>query len=249
MPHELIQTEDGSTTLYVPELNEHYHSVHGAIQESVHIFIRAGIEYYRENTPSLPAPLRILEAGFGTGLNAYLTLAKAMAQDMPVIYHSLEKYPLTPEEAAQLNYAEQIPYGEPEHFLRLHEAPWETPSPITPLFSLHKHKQDLRDTRFPPEFDIVFFDAFNPDVQPHLWTAEVFRQFFEALKPGGMLVTYCVKGIVKQALRQVGFQLKRLPGPPGKREMLRATKPALPESKTENKSKNRSKNGNGIDKP
>lgn len=224
MTHRFIQTEDGSTTLYVPELNEHYHSIHGAIQESVHIFIRAGIEHYRENVFVSPAPLRILEAGFGTGLNAYLTLAYATAQDIPVVYHSLEKYPLTPDEAAQLNYAECIPYPCPEHFSRLHAAPWETPTAITPVFSLCKHHQDLRDTHFPSEFDIVFFDAFNPDVQPHLWTAEVFRRFSEALKPGGILVTYCVKGIVKQALRQVGFSLKRLPGPPGKREMLRATK-------------------------
>lgn len=232
MTHEFIRTEDGSTTLYVPELNEHYHSVHGAIQESVHIFIRAGIEYYLDHIPASPVPLRILEAGFGTGLNAYLTLVNTSAQEMPVIYHSLEKYPLTPEEAVQLNYTEQIPYSHPEHFLRLHEIPWETPVAVTPAFSLCKHRQDLRDAHFPPEFDIVFFDAFNPDVQPHLWTAEVFRPFFEALKPGGILVTYCVKGIVKQALRQVGFSLKRLPGPPGKREMLRAVKPASPETET-----------------
>lgn len=230
MTHEFIRTEDGSTTLYVPELNEHYHSIHGAIQESVHIFIRAGIEYYRSSTPASSGCLRILEAGFGTGLNAYLTLVHASAQEMPVIYHSLEKYPLTPEEAALLNYTDYIPYSCPEHFSRLHETPWETLTEITPGFSLCKHRQDLRDTHFPPEFDIVFFDAFNPDVQPHLWTAEVFRQFFVALKPGGILVTYCVKGIVKQALREVGFTLKRLPGPPGKREMLRAVKPASQET-------------------
>lgn len=230
MKRELIRTEDGSTTLYVPELHEHYHSIHGAIRESVHIFIRAGIEYYRENTPSLSLPLRILEAGFGTGLNAYLTLIYATAQQMPVDYHTLEKYPLSPEEAAQLNYAKLISSPCAEHFTRLHEVPWESSAAITSVFSLYKHRQDLRDVHFPPEFDIVFFDAFNPDVQPHLWTVEVFRQFFEALKPGGILVTYCVKGIVKQALRQVGFSLKRLPGPPGKREMLRAVKPANPET-------------------
>lgn len=230
MTHEFIRTEDGSTTLYVPELNEHYHSVHGAIQESMHIFIRAGIEYYRNNTPVPSGCLRILEAGFGTGLNAYLTLVHASAQEMTVIYHSLEKYPLTPEEAAQLNYTEYIPNSCPEHFNQLHETPWETLTEITPGFSLYKHRQDLRDTHFPPEFDIVFFDAFNPGVQPHLWTAEVFRQFFAALKPGGILVTYCVKGIVKQALRKVGFTLKRLPGPPGKREMLRAVKPVSQET-------------------
>ena len=123
MTHEFIRTEDGSTTLYVPELNEHYHSVHGAVQESMHIFVRAGIEYYRENIQNSPDPLRILEAGFGTGLNAYLTLAYTATQELPVVYHSLEKYPLTPEEAARLNYTEQIPYPRPEHFARLHEVP------------------------------------------------------------------------------------------------------------------------------
>lgn len=225
MEHEFIRTEDGSSTLYVPELNEHYHSVHGAIQESMHIFIRAGIGFYREQHPLAPLPLHILEAGFGTGLNAYLTLIHASTPDTPVIYHSFEKYPLSSTEADQLNYKDHTTYAHPEHFGSLHASPWETAIEIVPGFSLHKHRADFRDISFPPQFDIIFFDAFNPDVQPHLWTEDVFGKFYTALKPGGILVTYCVKGIVKQALRNVGFTLKRLPGPPGKREMLRATKP------------------------
>lgn len=225
MAREFIQTEDGSTTLYVPELNEHYHSIHGAIQESAHIFIGAGIRYYEETHNRNTEPLRILEAGFGTGLNAYLTLIQAAKENIRVIYHSFEKYPLLATEAEQLNYKTNIPYSHPEHFALLHSTPWETETEIIPGFSLHKHQADFRDVCFTPQFDIVFFDAFNPDVQPHLWTEEVFQKFYVALKPGGILVTYCVKGIVKQALRSVGFTLKRLPGPPGKREMLRATKP------------------------
>lgn len=224
MAHEFISTGDGSTTLYVPELNEHYHSVHGAVQESMHIFIGAGIDFYRQAHPET-SPLQILEAGFGTGLNAYLTLIYAAGQQMPAIYHSIEKYPLAADEAARLNYAGLVPYAHPEHFRLLHSSAWETDTEIVPGFTLHKHQADFRTPCFPPEYDIIFFDAFNPDVQPHLWTEEVFRRFYAALKPGGILVTYCVKGIVKQALRQVGFTLKRLPGPPGKREMLRATKP------------------------
>lgn len=227
MSHELIRTEDGSSTLYVPELNEHYHSVHGAIQESGHIFIRAGIEH------STSTALRILEAGFGTGLNAYLSLVHAHSCQQHITYHSFEKYPLTPEEINTLNYKEYIKFEEKKLFNKLHECKWEENVNISPFFTLHKHRADFREVDFNGQFDIVFYDAFNPDVQPHLWTAEVFSRFHHALRPGGILVTYCVKGIVKQALRAVGFTLKRLPGPPGKREMLRATKEVSKESESQ----------------
>lgn len=222
MAHEFIPTEDGSTTLYVPELNEHYHSVHGAIQEAVHIFIRAGVDYYREKHDG--QPLHILEAGFGTGLNAYLTLVHANETQIPVCYHSIEKYPLQTEEIARLNYPGQIGFAAKELFNELHDCSWEEEHQLTPLFRFCKHRNDFRDIHFPPQFDIIYFDAFNPDVQPHLWTTEVFERFCQALKPEGILVTYCVKGIVKQALRSAGFTIKRLPGPPGKREMLRGRK-------------------------
>ena len=219
MNREIIITEDGSTTLYIPELNEHYHSIHGAIQESTHIFIKAGIEYYGQKD------IRILEAGFGTGLNAYLSLLRSEELQLPLDYHSVEKYPLPPEEVNRLHYPDQLPAADPGSFAMLHDAPWDCGEQITPLFHLHKYRTDFRSIQFQARFDIVYFDAFNPEVQPHLWTPEVFSRFAQALKPGGILVTYCVKGIVKQALREVGFTLKRLPGHPGKREMLRATKP------------------------
>lgn len=227
MSHESILTEDGSVTIYVPELNEHYHSIHGAIRESRHIFIQAGIGYYLEEHPEnewTAEPLYILEAGFGTGLNAYLSLIRAGELQIPVCYHSIEKYPLSSDDIEKLNYPEHIDYPDRHFFRELHACAWEQEVNLTPFFRLYKHKQDFRDIRFAAQFDIVFFDAFNPDVQPHLWTREVFDHFQRALKPGGILVTYCVKGVVKQALRSVGFSLKRLPGPPGKREMLRATK-------------------------
>lgn len=228
MPHELIATEDGSVTLYVPELNEHYHSVHGAIQESKHIFIQAGMDYYLENHPAGERQsLHILEAGFGTGLNALLTLLHTAELQVSVHYHSIEKYPLRAEEIAGLNYPEQIGASCRQPFHEIHACPWEEEVQIAPHFRLCKHCNDFREIDFPPRFDIIYFDAFNPDVQPHLWTEEVFARFYGALKPEGILVTYCVKGIVKQALRHTGFTLKRLPGPPGKREMLRATKPAI----------------------
>ncbi len=226
--HKIISTKDGSITLFVPELNEHYHSVHGAIQESQHIFIQAGMEHFLSTYPGLISagrPLHILEAGFGTGLNAWLTLLQASKRQRDVVYHSIEKYPLSREETSVLNYPEMTADGEKTLFDALHRSPWDTEQSITPHFTLCKHRDDFRNIRFSSLFDLVYFDAFNPEVQPHLWTAEVFGHFYEALQPGGFLVTYCVKGIVKQALRSVGFTVKRLPGPPGKREMLRATKP------------------------
>lgn len=225
--HQIILTEDGSVTLYVPRLNEHYHSIHGAIQESRHIFIRAGMEYFLETYPgriTAKKTLHILEAGFGTGLNAYLTLLRASELQIPVCYHTIEKYPLSPEEIKALNYPEYLESENKQLFRQLHQCLWECKQPLTPYFSIYKHQADFRNIELPQQFDLVYFDAFNPDVQPHLWTSEIFSDIYRILRPDSLLVTYCVKGIVKQALRTAGFTLKRLPGPPGKREMLRATK-------------------------
>lgn len=218
MKRKVVDSEDGSSTLFVPELNEHYHSVHGAIQESLHIFIRAGVEFYGQKD------IHILEAGFGTGLNAYLTLVYASQHKTRVTYHSVEKYPLTPAEASQLNYMKLIDFEQPELFSVLHECPWDKECEISPYFKLYKHSGDFATAVFSSLFDIVFFDAFNPDVQPRLWEENTLTRFSGALKPEGIFITYCVKGIVKQALRNLGLSVKRLPGPPGKREMLRATK-------------------------
>lgn len=218
MEHRRVRTEDGSMTLYVPGLGEHYHSVHGALRESMHIFIRAGLEYLHQPETT------ILEAGFGTGLNACLVRRYAREHGCKVYYHTLEKYPLSAEEIAGLDYDRQFCPEDGDIFSELHRTPWDTVCSIEPGFTLYKQRADFRDfhpTRF---YDLVFFDAFSPDVQPHLWTEESLRPFCEALRPGGILVTYCVKGIVKQALRRLGFALERLPGPPGKREMLRATR-------------------------
>ena len=218
MDREIITTEDGSTTLYIPELNEHYHSIHGAIQESTHIFIKAGIEYYGQKN------IRILEAGFGTGLNTFLTLLEARDNERKVVFHTFEKYPLTPQEVEQINYSDLFTPEATPLFQQLHDAPWEEDVVITPYFTLHKHQADFEEVNFHEYFDMVFFDAFAPDVQPRLWTESMLTKFYKALKPEGILTTYCVKGTVKQALRNIGFNLKRLPGPPGKREMLRAVK-------------------------
>lgn len=224
---QFIRTEDGSSSLFVPELNEHYHSIHGALQESRHIFIQAGLDEYlrrRQEKAGSISCVRILEAGFGTGLNAWLSLLYAEQQKITLEYHTLEKYPLSTEETEQLNYPDLFPSAISSLFGQLHQCAWEETSRLSPYFHFHKHRKDFREIDFGSRFDIVYFDAFNPEVQPHLWTAEVFRKFYNALLPEGILVTYCVKGIVKQALREVGFTLKRLKGPPGKREMLRASK-------------------------
>lgn len=221
---EIILTEDGSATLYIPELNEHYHSIHGAVQESQHIFIRAGFQYYISQYKGISS-IQVLEAGFGTGLNAYLTMEEADITRQSVQYCSLEKYPLSGDEVAALNYMSVMEHPKPDNFKAIHETVWEENNHISPYFMLRKCQCDFRTVDLEQEkYNIIYYDAFNPNVQPDLWTEEVFYPFYNALVFGGILVTYCVKGTVKRALRSVGFSLERLPGPPGKREMLRATK-------------------------
>lgn len=156
MDREIIITEDGSSTLYIPELNEHYHSIHGAIQESTHIFIKAGIEYYGQKN------IRILEAGFGTGLNAFLTLLEAEENQRKVMFHTFEKYPLISQEIEHLNYTDYFAPQNAPLFQQLHNAPWEEDVIITPYFTLHKHQADFEEVNFHEYFDIVFFDALHP---------------------------------------------------------------------------------------
>ncbi|MCC8174441.1 MAG: tRNA (5-methylaminomethyl-2-thiouridine)(34)-methyltransferase MnmD [Odoribacter sp.] len=215
---EFLITEDGSHTLYVPELKEHYHSTYGAIQESKHVYIDAGLNHLKKSAIS------ILEAGFGTGLNALLSLLYAQEKEIKINYHSIEKYPLTQEEFNLLNYENFFSKDNSAYLKKLHTVEWEKETEITPSFTLHKYKKDFREVDFNEKFDLVFYDAFNPDVQPHLWSKEVLSNFYKALKLGGILTTYCVKGEIKKHLRNLGFTIERLPGPPGKRHMLRATK-------------------------
>lgn len=212
-------TEDGSHTLYIPELDEHYHSVFGAIQEAVHIYINAGLNHCDKEK------INVLEAGFGTGLNTFLTYIEAENQGKQINYNSIELYPLEKDITANLNYAETIGYGKPEIFKALHEAQWNKETEISSHFRLTKIQDDLTTHNFQGPYDVVYYDAFAPEVQPELWSADIFKKIYESMTPGGILTTYCVKGIVKRALKGCGFEIKRLPGPPGKREMLRATKP------------------------
>lgn len=217
MQRILTQTADGSATLYVPMLDEHYHSVKGAGTESQHIFIEMGMRHALTAEREDNAALRIFEVGFGTGLNALLALEEAERTGVKVDYTAVELYPLAWDEVAPLGYSDH------PLFSRLHESVWEEWVQLTPHFRLKKLKADLLALS-PPEADVVFYDAFSPEKQPELWSEALFCQLRKALPPGAVLTTYCAKGEVRRRLQRTGFLVERLPGPPGgKREILRAT--------------------------
>ena len=215
-------TGDGSHTIYVPELDENYHSTFGAVNESLHVFINAG---FRKAAAGKGA-IRVFEAGFGTGLNALLTLLETARTGIITDYHAIELYPLAEDVWSKLNYAEVV--GEtptPGYFASLHKAEWDSEVLITPAFRLKKIQSSLHDCLLPEEsYHLVYFDAFGPDKQPDMWTVEIFVKLHRALEPGGVLVTYSTKGQVKRNLKEAGFSIEKLPGPAGKREILRAKK-------------------------
>lgn len=215
---ELQLTSDGSHTLYLPGMDEHYHSVNGAIQESRHVFVEAGLHQLRSSE------IHLLEIGFGTGLNALLTLLDAGEKGVNIHYTAIELYPLPLPLIRQLNYGKKLSPENERLFLLLHEAAWEHPVTITDRFTLHKIKGDFNHSPFPPKTDLVYFDAFAPDKQPDVWNLPLFERLYIAMSVGGVLTTYCAKGMVRRMLQSVGFEVERIPGPPGKREMLRARK-------------------------
>ncbi len=213
-------TEDGSHTIYLPEIDEHYHSVHGAIQESMHIYIEQGLLKTNQKEIS------ILEIGFGTGLNAFLTYCFSHSMNLSINYLALEKYPLNETEYSQLNYPVQVFQEYRLFFEQLHQAKWNTWVEIAPGFRIQKLGADLLTFQFDPllQFDLVYYDAFAPGKQPEMWTDEVIQKISLAVKNGGLLLTYCAKGSVRRALTSSGFQMERLPGPAGKKEILRGKK-------------------------
>ena len=218
LKRELQITSDGSHTLYMPDMDEHYHSVNGAIQESEHVFIEAGLHRLSKKE------IRVLEIGFGTGLNAFLTLLDSRQADRHITYYSMELYPLDIALVQNLNYGKVLCAGEEDMFMALHEAPWNQSASITPNFTLHKMKGDCNQAELPNEIDLVYFDAFAPDKQPEMWNQELFNKLYFRMNEGGILTTYCAKGAVRRTMKESGFSVERIPGPPGKREMLRATK-------------------------
>lgn len=214
---ELKVSGDGSHTLFVPELDEHYHSVNGAMNESMHVFIQAGLQQCQRQAVS------ILEIGLGTGLNAYLTAINK--EDRTIRYHALEKYPVSQELAQQLNFVSEDDAEGRQLFQKLHELKWNQYEELMEGFLLCKEEADLINMRFKETYDLVYFDAFAPEKQSEMWSDEVFQKIYEAMNPGGILTTYCAKGVIRRRLQACGFTVERLPGPKGKREMLRATKP------------------------
>jgi len=224
--HRIIQlTEDGSHTIAIPAMNVVYHSMHGAIQESMHIFIQSGLRYFIDkNKHATNEPIHIFEQGFGTGLNALLSLREAIQLDQKILYHTIEPYPVTIEEATRLNYADMIEKDLQEYFHLLHACEWNKEVAIHPLFSFKKINITLQSFETIQKFHILYFDAFDPNVQPELWTEFIFKKMYKLLYPNGIFVTYSSKGAVQRAMKAAGFGIEKLKGPLGKREIIRAVK-------------------------
>lgn len=219
---EIRITEDGSTTFFLPEKNEHFHSTHGAVQESMHIFIKNGLLEKLNDSKELS----IFEVGFGTGLNALLSFYKANKYDVPILYHGIEKFPISSDEHKLLNYCGIIGDDSKELFDSIFSSDWEADVCIAQKHTLRKTNTDVLHFSFVEQiYDLIYFDAFAPDVQPEIWSEELFSQIYKATKPGGFFLTYSAKGSVKRALKSVGFLVELVAGPPGKREFIRAIKP------------------------
>jgi len=221
LKRQIVITKDGSKTIHFPEWNESYHSQHGAITEALHVYIKSGIEFRVDLSPK--THISVLEMGFGTGLNAYLTFKYTAKSNINIKYTSIEKFPVTDDELSQLNYVEE---GNSSVFERMHNLPWGSYSSISDLFQLKKLKVDLDSFQTDETYDVIFFDAFGPRVQPHLWHITILESMYNSLNPNGVWVSYCCKGSVRRDLIDIGFNVEKIPGPPGKREMLRAVKEA-----------------------
>jgi tRNA U34 5-methylaminomethyl-2-thiouridine-forming methyltransferase MnmC len=213
---KLIVTEDGSHSLYVPELNETYHSFHGARQESMHVFIKQGLENWRKSNPDALS-CHIFEVGFGTGLNAFLALQYAEENQFKIQFTTIEPYPVSLELVEQFNYANA---QEKDQFLALHTSPWDEEVVISDFFHFKKILGKLEEKSLESyEFDVVFFDAFAPNKQGELWTQEILMKITLQMKDRGVLTTYCAQGQFRRDLTAAGLQVSKVPGPPGKKEM------------------------------
>ena len=216
-----LETADGTFTLRSGTLGEQYHSVHGAVQECRHVFIEAGLLACSAD------PVDLLEVGLGTGLNALLTWVEAERSGRTVRYHALEPYPVPLELLRQVDHPRRIgTVDRADGYYELMTAPDEAPLQLSPFFRFERSSLDVRHLNLTEAYDLVYFHAFGPEVQPELWSADVLQRVFNSLRPGGMLVTYCSKGQVRRTLQGCGFRVERLTGPPGKIEMLRATRPS-----------------------
>ena len=219
MKREIIQTQDGSTTIHLEEWNESYHSKHGAIQEAKHVFIKNGLSLFKNKTIS------ILEIGFGTGLNAFISFLESQTFGQNIDYVGVEAYPVVAEEILSMNYVDELnAQSQLEVFEKMHKSNWNEKVVLSDFFSLTKRQQFFQNIEDVAQFDLIYFDAFGYRVQPELWSTEIFRKMYNALKDNGVLVTYAARGVVKRSMIEVGFRVEKLEGPPGKREMFRVFK-------------------------
>jgi tRNA U34 5-methylaminomethyl-2-thiouridine-forming methyltransferase MnmC len=216
--NELTKTSDGSHTIYVPELNEHYHSIHGAVQESSIVYIQNGLGFSKE------CPVNVFEVGFGTGLNTLLSVVYSSEHKLRINYTTIEKYPMPLSVIKTLNHWSFAGKKGKQIFEKIHRSKWGTSEKITGNFSLKKIEGDFVSDKIEGKYNLIYFDAFGPDKQPGIWTKSVFEKISEMTVNRGVLVTYSAKGEVKRLLRSNGFEVELLMGPPGKREMIRATK-------------------------
>jgi len=225
MQKELLITNDGSHTVSIPSMGVTYHSHHGAIQESLHVYINAGLDHYLKNNQT-KKQIAVFEMGFGTGLNALLTLIRSEELQQPIFYETIELFPIESEMVDSLNYCKTLnrPDLEPV-FLSLHNSDWEKEVKVNPFFTLKKIRKSFKDFDQGKNYDLVYFDAFSPVEQPDLWTAAIFSKIFKMMREGGVFVTYSSKSEVRKNLATAGFDVKKIPGPRGKREMILATKP------------------------
>lgn len=220
MKHEIIITKDGSSSIYIPELDETYHSKFGAIQEAKHVFIKNGLDLFDDSSE-----IFILEIGFGTGLNALITMLEAEKHNLKVNYVGVEAFPIALDEISQLNYVEQLQASDKKaDFEKIHTSNWEEEIEINSNFTFTKRKQFFADITDTNTFDLIYFDAFGFTVQPDLWNETIFEIMYKSLKKRGLLTTYACRTSIKNAMQHAGFQTLKLPGAPGKREMLRALK-------------------------
>lgn len=220
MKRKIIKTNDGSHTIHIEDWDESYHSKHGAIQEAYHVFIKNGLDNFKDESK-----VSILEIGFGTGLNAFITFLEHKKRNLNIEYVGVEAYPILEEEINQLNYVKELQAEEFQSIFNLmHEANWEKEIEVSSNFILTKRKQFFQEIKDKEKYNLIYFDAFGFNVQPELWNEAIFKQMYEALLPNGILVTYACRSSIKKAMLSVGFQVEKLPGAPGKREMIRAFK-------------------------
>ncbi|MHA3788644.1 tRNA (5-methylaminomethyl-2-thiouridine)(34)-methyltransferase MnmD [Flavobacterium hauense] len=219
MKREIVITNDGSVTIYLPDMDENYHSRYGAIQEAYHVFIKNGLALTEGR------PISVLEIGFGTGLNCFITYLESLKSGQHIDYTGVEAYPVEQEVVAQLNYVSQLDANDKQAvFNAMHNAAWGEKTQLTEQFSLTKRQQLFQDINDSEVFDLIYFDAFGYPTQPELWSDEIFSKMYAALKSEGVLVTYACRTVIKKAMMSAGFSVKKVPGPPGKREMLIAFK-------------------------